>query len=225
MKRGSIFSLILVAIATPTIHAQPALHVGFGEIDVTPDPGKSTVYLAGFGKNRVATRVHDPLFARAVVFAHDKKKIAIVSVDLVGLSNEVAQRVRKQLPGYEYILVTSTHNHEGPDTLGLWGPGPFTSGVDPEYMKFVEAGLIKAIQDADKTKAAANAHIGEAKGPELLHDGREPYVKHDDLVVLRFTNAEKKTMGLVVSGTTIRRHWRARTPRLAPITSATPSIT
>ncbi len=191
---------LVFALIAPGAFAQPVdnFQVGFGAIDVTPDPVKSTVYLAGFGKNRKATKVNDPLMARAVVFADGKKKIAIVSVDLVGLFNDVAQRVRKQLPGFEYLLVTSTHNHEGPDTMGLWGPNPWTSGIDADYLKRVEAGLVKAIQDADKNKAPATAFIGTANGPELLHDGREPYVKHDELVVLRFEDANKKAAGLVV---------------------------
>jgi hypothetical protein len=175
------------------LSARADLLVGFGETDVTPDPAKKAVWLAGFGKNRKATKVHDPLMARAVVLAHDKNKIAIVSVDLVGLFNDVAQRVRKRLPGFDYVLVSSTHNHEGPDTMGLWGPNLWTSGNDADYLIQVEDGLVAAIQQADKTKQAANATIGSAKGPELLHDGREPYVKHDDLVVLRFEKPSPPT--------------------------------
>ena len=87
---------------------------------------KKPVYLAGFGKNRKATKIHDPIMARAAVLEHGgKKKSRLVSVDLVGLFNEVPRRVRKQLPGFSYILISSTHNHEGPDTLGLWGPNVF----------------------------------------------------------------------------------------------------
>jgi hypothetical protein len=196
--------LLLVALAqsafTPLANGQPkdVLHVGFGETDVTPDPAKSAVWLAGFGKNRKATKVHDPLMARAVVFNHDKRKIAFVSVDVVGLFNDVALSVRKQLPGFTYVLVTSTHNHEGPDTMGLWGPNLFASGVDADYMKALEAGIVKAIKDADKNKQEAAAIIGSAKAPELLHDGREPYVKHDELVALRFEKADNKTLGIVV---------------------------
>lgn len=156
------------------------------------------VYLAGFGKNRKATRVHDPLMARAVVLEHDKKKIAIVSVDVVGLFNEVAQNVRKQSPGFTYVLVSSTHNHEGPDTMGLWGQNLFASGVNADYMKRLEAGIVKAIHQADKRKSSVEARIGTASGPELLHDGREPYVKHDELVALRFIDGARKTAGLVV---------------------------
>jgi hypothetical protein len=200
MRYFAAVSLLILVFAAPPTQAQPAadLRVGFGEVDVTPDPAKKPVWLAGFGKGRNATKVHDPLFARAVVFAHEKKKIAVVSVDLVGLFNDVAQRVRKKLPGFTYILVTSTHNHEGPDTMGLWGPNLFTSGIDAEYMRQVENGLIKAIQQADSTRQPVSPFIGSATGPELLHDGREPYVKHDELVALRFEDANRKAVGIVV---------------------------
>src|SRR5205823_5475087 len=157
------------------------LLVGFGETDVTPVLDKKPVYLAGFGKNRKATKVHDPLMARAVVLAHDQQKIAIVAVDVVGLFNDIAQNVRKQLPGFTYVLVSSTHNHEGPDTMGLWGPNLFASGIDPDYLKQLEAGVVQAVKLADKNKQEMRTSIGSAKAPELLHDGREPYVKHDEL--------------------------------------------
>ncbi len=196
-----LFAILTIALFASAVYAQPAgaLSVGFGETDVTLalDP-KKPVYLAGFGKNRQATKVHDSLMARAVVLAHDKQKIAIVSVDVVGLFNEVAQSIRKQLPGYTYILVSSTHNHEGPDTMGLWGPNLFASGVDADYMKQLEAGIVKAIRDADKNKQESVAVIGTAKAPELLHDGREPYVKHDELVALQFLDSRRATTGIVV---------------------------
>ena len=199
--KNPLLSLVIVILMVPAAVAQPAdtLRVGFGETDVTPAiNAKRPVYLAGFGKDRQATKVHDPLMARAIVLEHDKKKIAIVSVDVVGLFNDIAQRVRKELPRFTYILVSSTHNHEGPDTMGLWGPNLFTSGIDADYLKQLEAGIIQAIQLADKNKAPAHARIGTAKSPELLHDGREPYVKHDELVALRFEDAQKKAVGIVV---------------------------
>lgn len=189
--------IIVASLLAVAVQSEP-LHVGFGATDITPDPAKKTVWLAGFGKNRKATITHDPLFARAVVFAHDKKKIALVCVDVVGLFNDVAERVRKQLPGFDYVLVSSTHNHEGPDTMGLWGPNLWTSGIDPDYMKVLEAGIVQAVKDADRSKVAVSAEIGSAHAPELLHDGREPCVKHDELVTLRFLSANKRPAGIIV---------------------------
>ncbi len=107
------------------------------------------------------------------------------------------ERVRKELPGFDYVLVTSTHNHEGPDTLGLWGPTPLQSGVDPEYVKFVEKQTVAAVKAADVALKSASARLGSIKAPELLHDAREPYIKHDDLVVLEFRDGDRTT-GLVV---------------------------
>jgi Neutral/alkaline non-lysosomal ceramidase, N-terminal len=194
---ATMMAIVGLAVAASRADAQP-LVVGFGETNVTPDLAKNPVYLAGFGKNRKATKVHDPIMARAIVLEHDKKKIAIVSVDVVGLFNDVAERVRKELPGFAYVLVSSTHNHEGPDTMGLWGPNLFTSGVDADYLKQLEAGIVQAIKQADQTKQSASAKIGSAKAPGLLHDAREPYVKHDELVALRFEDGDKKATGIVV---------------------------
>src|SRR5262249_42704896 len=77
-----------------------ALTVGFGEADITPKVGGDPVYMAGFGQNRKATKVHDPLLARAVVLRDGTQKIAIASVDLVGYFHPQVLAVRQRLPGF-----------------------------------------------------------------------------------------------------------------------------
>jgi hypothetical protein len=162
--------------------------VGFGETDLTPELGKKPVFLAGFGQNRKATKVHDPIMARAVVMADGDDKVALVSVDVVGLFLPVVERVREKLTGFKYVLVSATHNHEGPDTLGLWGASPVQSGIDPDYLKKVVAGCIDAVKAADKARKPAVARFGAARDADLLNDNRKPVVKHDELVVLRFSD-------------------------------------
>ena len=176
-----------------------SLRAGFGESDITPKLGGRAVYLAGFDKNRKATGVNDPIMARAIVLADGKRKLALVSVDVVGLFQATVENVRKKLPGFDYVLVSSTHNHEGPDTLGLWGPGPLRSGVDPAYMKQLEEAIARTVTDADKAARPVIVRLGTARAPELLHDGREPIVKHDELVAIEFREPKsKKTTGVVV---------------------------
>src|SRR5215207_1006968 len=131
MRPFSCFVVLL--LAGSVFAADPTLSVGFGETDVSPTVGKTPVYIAGYGHNRLATKVHDPILARAVVLSDGTKKIALVSVDVVGLFLPVVEQMRGQLKGFDYVLVSSTHNHEGPDTLGLWGKTPFESGVDQAY--------------------------------------------------------------------------------------------
>ncbi|MFL5242488.1 MAG: hypothetical protein ACJ8FY_10305 [Gemmataceae bacterium] len=179
--------------------AKAALKVGIAQADITPKIGDKPVYMAGFGHNRLAKGVHDPLLARAIVFKEGDKKIALASVDLVGFFHTNVEKVRKDLDGFAYVLVSSTHSHEGPDTLGLWGKTPLTSGVDPDYIKHVEKQIVAAIKEADKAAQPVSCRIGTAKAPELLHDGREPYIKHDEIVALEFRDAEnKRTTGVLV---------------------------
>jgi hypothetical protein len=139
---GSFFCSVARAEEKP-------LQVGFAEADITPKLGDKPVFMAGFGQNRKATKVHDPLMARAVVLRHDKAKIALVSIDVIGFFNPDVVAVRDKLPGFSHVMVGSTHNHEGPDTLGLWGPNPFASGVDADDVKNIQDQVVKAVKDAD----------------------------------------------------------------------------
>lgn len=193
-----VFCIVATMLTANAGFAQP-LEVGFGQSDITPDPAMQTVFLAGFGHNRRATDIHASLKVRAIVLKDGRRKVAIASVDVIGLFLPFVENIRKQLPGYDYILVGATHNHHGPDTLGLWGPSPIRSGVDLEYMKLLEKRIIEAVRAAGASVSPANAVIGQVNAPELLHDSREPIVKHDELVALMFRNpTTDKPVGVVV---------------------------
>jgi hypothetical protein len=192
--------LLVLAVGLMAACAPAAdLTVGHGEVEVTPELGKKPVYLAGFGHNRKATKVHDPIMARAMVLADGDEKIAIISVDVVGLFIDNTERIRQQLSGYKYVLVSATHNHEGPDTMGLWGPTPLQNGIDPDYLKKLETGCVQAVKAADAARKPAVARIGTASDASLLRDTRLPEVKHDELVAIRFEDpATGKPLSVLV---------------------------
>jgi hypothetical protein len=197
MSRSALVLLLAVACARAD---GPALTVGFGEADITSKVGGDRpVFMAGFGHNRKATGVHDPLLARAVVLSDGTQKVALVSVDLVGFFRPDVVKVREALPGFGHVLVGSTHNHEGPDSLGLWGQTPLQSGVDAAYMDHVRKQIVKAVKDADGARKPATARCGSALAPELLHDSRLPIVKHDELTALAFDGGDGRPLGLVVN--------------------------
>ncbi len=191
--------IVAVLLASSTAAAAPPLQVGFAETDITPKLGDKPVFMAGFGQDRKATGIHDPLKARAIVLKDGTGKIALVSIDVVGFFHPYVTVVRERLPGFTHVLVSSTHNHEGPDTLGLWGPNPFTTGIDKDYLKTVQDQVVQAVKDADKAAAAADARLGTASDGDLLRDAREPYVKHDELVAIEFLDPQsRKPRGLLV---------------------------
>src|SRR5688500_16715966 len=67
------------------------LRAGIAEIDITPPVGHR---MAGYFDERLATGIHDPLMAKAMVVQHGKEQIAFVFCDLVGVSLNVSKKAR-----------------------------------------------------------------------------------------------------------------------------------
>src|SRR5262249_25893574 len=155
-----------------------------------PEIGKGhKVFLAGYGLNRKATGVHDPIYARTVVLAGGKDRIAICCVDLVGLQYPQVQAIRQKLTGFRYVLVSSTHNHEGPDVIGIWGRGPFHRGVNEEYLDLVVERIVQSVKEAADKLSPVTAAFGMAEDDTLLSDSRLPVAKDGVLRVVRFNGA------------------------------------
>ncbi len=124
------------------------------------------VYLAGFHNRRPAQGVQDDLWARALVFDQGGTRIAVVSLDLVGFFWPDVQAARAAVaassPDVDHVLISSTHGHEGPDTMGLWGPSDTVSGVDPDYISTVVATIADAVSAAEADlRPVARMQAGE----------------------------------------------------------------
>ncbi len=170
------------------------LRVGAGTVDVTPDVQAGAVWMAGFHQGRRATAVHDPLLARALVLDDGRSRIAIVALDLIGLFHDEVVLVRRALPpalGIDYLAVCSLHNHEGPDTMGLWGAGPLRSGVAPAYLARVRDACVDAVRQGVSALAPARLVAAEADvaADGLIRDSRPPEVIDARLLALRFEAA------------------------------------
>ena len=132
---------------TPSL--APAYEAAFG----TPATLNHTdpVFMAGFGNNRRATGYNDRLWARGVVVDGVGGRIAIVALDVVGYLNGEIQTIRSMISpesAIDYAVVHSTHQHEGPDTIGIWGASPITSGIDFGYLDFVNTSVADCIDEA-----------------------------------------------------------------------------
>lgn len=166
---------------------ETGLKMGFAAVDVTPDVnGPRPVWMAGQESNRRATDVHDSLYARALVLQHNDQQVALVAVDSIGVQHPLVLKVRERLPEVDYCLVASTHTHEGPDCIGIWGPSPSTSGVDPEYLQQLEEGIVTAVEEARQGLTPVSVEYGQANEKKLLRDFRLPVVLDPVLRVLRF---------------------------------------
>ena len=179
-------------------------HAGAAKVIITPstDPlgvphylDGGPVYMAGFESGRIATGVHDDLFARAFVLDIAGTRLGIVTLDLVGYMVEEVQDVRRLLParlGIDHLIVASTHNHEGPDTMGLWGWNddlwPFIHpGIDDLYLLTLKRKIIEALEIAvsDLRWAGLRAATTFTDELDLIRDTREPEIIDQKLSVLQ----------------------------------------
>ena len=81
-------------------------------------------WIAGFHNRRAANGIHDSLWARTVVIDDGTCRIALVSLDAIGFSHDQVIDVREKLPPelkIDYCMIASTHVHEAPDLIGIWG--------------------------------------------------------------------------------------------------------
>lgn len=190
--------LLILGLTAAPAHAG-AVEVGFAEVDITPDVNAKPVWIAGYGQNRRATEVHDPLYVRCLVVRDGDKKIALAVADVVGLHYDTVQEIRQQLSDFSYVMLASTHNHEGPDTMGIWGPAFNKSGIDPEWMAEFHKKIVDCVRQADANLAPAKAAYGTAEDETLLRDSREPYVFDGVLRAVKFLDPQTdKVTGIVV---------------------------
>jgi hypothetical protein len=175
--------------------AQAQLRAGVAKSVVTPDVHKHKVYIAGFGHNRVATGVHDDLYARCLALEAGAQIVALCSVDVIGLFYDDVLKIRGQVkvqaPEVSHLIVASTHVHEGPDTLGLWGPDPLHTGIDENYLDWLDSQIAATAVRAANSMQPARVEVSRDDHPllgMLQSVDRPPIVKDPYLFVMRLTS-------------------------------------
>jgi len=182
--------------------------------DADGDGWFDAVWIGGFGPLRPANDVHDPVYARATVIARNGEYIVFVGLDLVGLGSPRIHEARDRLvaDGFDgdRLLAASSHNHQGPDTMGLWGnpfytPDPI-SGMNPDYQERITDAIEEAVRAAaaqmepvaltvgatrmrDRSPYFNGANFGGRNPSAIMHgmifDGRDPVVVSDQLLVIQ----------------------------------------
>jgi len=174
--------------------AQTQLRAGAAKTVVTPDIRKNKVYLAGFGHNRVASAVHDDLYVRCLALQAGGQTAELCAVDVIGLFYDdvlkIRERVKAQAPEVSHLIVAATHVHEGPDTLGLWGPTPLQTGIDEDYLQWLDSQIAETAVKAARSMQPARVELARDDHPllgSLQSVDRPPIVKDPYLFVLRIT--------------------------------------
>jgi len=164
----------------------PALLAAAVSVDITPQPAEG-IFLAGFAPNRRALGVLHPLEAGVLALQVGDVRLALVTVDSIGLGRDIVERIRATVtvPGTR-VLVSSTHSHATPDTMGIWGPTilgflPYKTGVDPAYVDLVVGEVARGIDRAVAALAPAVLRAAAFQVPETwTRNDRGPTAGRDD---------------------------------------------
>jgi hypothetical protein len=136
--------------------------------------------------------------ARAVVMSVGSQRVAVVSVDSIGLFDSTMERIRAavqaQDPKVAQIFISSTHDESAPDPIGLWGPEleeqpsgtpelpvGATSGVDEYYFDFLVERIANSVVAADHARKPAKLHVAIGSMPSNTQSCWSSYPFIDDL--------------------------------------------
>jgi hypothetical protein len=170
------------------------------QLGETQNPRPSGVWLFN-GPRRpmlgVRTAGGDGLEARTIVLESHGLTIALSQVDLGGYFRERIDHVRDLLAQngdhVDLLIVGATHNHEAPDTIGIFGRDESHPGVDLKWEDFVDAQVARTVHDALGAREEATLTIGQARvedaGSDMsryVGDSRDPVVIDNMMTVFLF---------------------------------------
>ncbi len=169
-------------------------------------------WMAGFQQGRPAQDVHDELWARTIAVRSGDTTVAIVALDAVGFFyNNVAQ-VQEELDSrgvdVDQVVVHATHQHEGPDLLGQWGPRTGKTGVDSDHLAYVIEQTANSVEEAVAALEPATLHanaidtaapFGDKGTRNLIRDSRDPVVVDHIMYTARFVGDGGDTIASLVN--------------------------
>ncbi len=148
-----------------------------------------------------AAWAHDPIWARGVVFDQGETRVAFVTVDTIGYFYNDLGRQAAALPdewGVDHLVVSATHTHSGPDTMGRWGPGVF--GVDlptdtgrvPAWHDEIHEAIVALVGEAVERLEPVDVyamHVNTGATGFATRDSRDPFIFADLLTGMHFVRA------------------------------------
>ena len=169
-----------------------------------------------FGGGRAAMAVTTDVETRAIAFVEGDLTFVICYIDAIGLLAGDMDRIRTDpaLAGLniDHILIGSTHAHDAPDLVGLWGPDVGTTGRESFVVDAMVAAAVASIKEAVTTAQpaqmviATSLLINDPANPASLTDDfnkdiRDPVIFDPTLTVARFVKVSDPTttIGTIVN--------------------------
>lgn len=172
-----------------------ALTAGWAKANITP---LQPLQIASYGLRRDFDGVHDSLFVRSFVFKSQKKKCALITMDLLIVPPTVAAialpLLEKEGFGRDDVYFSATHSH---NAAGGWAEGVagrFLAGTfEEEYVHYIADNIVASVKNAEKNAAPFEIGFGKIKAANqvanrLIDGGKtDPYLR---ILKLKKNNGE-----------------------------------
>ncbi len=158
----------------------------------------------GTGNPRYYDKEADSVDARAMVVSAKGRTIAVEVVDQEGLFNVYQARIRAQVAtdGYHLdgIFISATHDESAPDSLGLGGVTPATSGVNNYWLAYMIRQSARAIEEAYRAMQPARIRYTEVLEPGNVRQcwSSYPYVDDQHMPVLEAVDGHGRAIVTLV---------------------------
>ena len=174
------------------------IKAGFSKRDITPNLGGDfgDFYVAGFATMEApkVTGIHDPISTRVMVLSDGNTKIAVISLEIVGMLRDLGEQIRSRLDAYGFsskrVFVFATHTHAGSDTLGLYGPLIGMSGINKRYILFIIDRIVEAVLEAEKKLVPVDMYHSYSTREDLIENYRDPDLVDGSLHLLKFKSGD-----------------------------------
>ena len=193
------------------------MKAGFSVVDITPEIG---IYLTGYGlPQRLATGVHSPLTATAMVMKENEKTAVVIGFDWCFIDWELTQEIRRAINEKsgipeQNILLCCSHTHSAPHTtsmrtLGRVAVDPENKGV--EYVKrsipAIVDGVIRAQESmcevtacfaAGKTETGVSRRGMDKNGVVTGFIADPDAIYDSNMTAVRFKNSAMEDVGILI---------------------------
>lgn len=176
--RITLIISLLTLFAASSAHAVMA---GAARAEITPDPAKYRVPLAGYGARmgKPANGIHDPLYAKVLVLKDGGRQMALITCNLRSITPELKRLVIEKIAAQGFspdnVFMSASHTHSGPSMF----PERFWQmqfgKYDPVIMDVMSAAIAKAVTDAVAGAAPVKVAFAETTAPGFAQNRRWEY--------------------------------------------------
>ena len=174
-----LISLAVVLLAAVPSLSLAELKAGAAVIDITPP--KLPVLVNGGMLSRYIDKINTRTHARAIVVSDGASQLAIVVADSCMMSREVlddakAMASKKTGIATDHMLISATHSHTAPSSMGCLG-----TDADENYVPFLKEKLAEVIAAAQAKLQPARIGFGKADAAEFT--ALRQWIRRPDRVV------------------------------------------